>query len=110
MVDVPRDETLEAAPVIVAAAPVPVPLAVDWIEEADLPARRHVNLWKDAWRRLIRNKLAMFGLCGIAFLMFLTAFATWLMPYEYDYQNFGNIGEPPSWEFPLGTDLVGRDM
>jgi ABC-type dipeptide/oligopeptide/nickel transport system permease subunit len=42
--------------------------------------------------------------------MFVAVFADWLMPYDYDFQNFGNIGEPPSWDFPLGTDLVGRDM
>src|ERR687886_751179 len=38
------------------------------------------------------------------------ATADWISPYEYDYQHFGNIAEPPSAEFPLGTDLVGRDM
>jgi len=110
MVDIPRDEPLEDAPAIATVASVPASLAVDWIDEADLPARRHVNLWKDAWRRLMRNKLAMAGLCVIVFLLILSIFANWLMPYDYDFQNFGNIGEPPSWEFPMGTDLVGRDM
>ena len=108
MVDIPRESALAEAPIVGAATAVaPVP---DWVDATDLPARRHVNLWKDAWRRLLRNKLAMAGLCVIGILLFLTAFADLLMPYEYDYQNFGNIGESPSWEFPLGTDLVGRDM
>lgn len=80
------------------------------IDAGGAPIRRHRSLWGDAWRRLIRNKLAMFGLFGIVFLLFLTACADWIMPSEYDYQNFGNIGDPPSAEFPLGTDLVGRDM
>ena len=106
MVDVPREDGLASAGVAVRAAAVDAP----WIEEPDLPARRHRNLWHDAGRRLVRNKLAMAGLCGIVFLLFLAAFATALMPYDYDYQHFGNIGEGPSWEFPLGTDLVGRDM
>src|SRR6478736_1262735 len=111
MVDVPRDDALDAAPAIATVAPMPAALEVDWAaEDTSVHARRHVNLWKDAWRRLQRNKLAMFGLGGIIFLLFLTFFADWLMPYDYDYQHFGNIGEPPSLEFPLGTDLVGRDM
>jgi oligopeptide transport system permease protein len=111
MVDVPRDDVLEAAPAIATAAPMPVALDADWAaDDVSVHARRHVNLWKDAWRRLQRNKLAMFGLSGIVFLLFLTVFADWLMPYDYDYQHFGNVGEPPSSEFPLGTDLVGRDM
>src|SRR5215208_4612334 len=108
MVDIPREIVLAAAPTAaVATAVAPAP---DWVDVTDLPARRHVNLWKDAWRRLLRNRLAMAGLCVIVFLMFLTAFADVLMPHDYDFQHFGNIGEGPSWEFPLGTDLVGRDM
>ena len=104
MVDTPR----EGAPAAVAvAAPID---AAGFVGTAGQPIRRHRSLWGDAWRRLIRNKLAMFGLCGILFLLFLTVTADWIMPFEYDFQNFGNIGEPPSREFPLGTDLVGRDM
>jgi oligopeptide transport system permease protein len=106
MVDVPREGPLDDAPALAATAAIDAP----WVEELELPTRRHVNLWKDAWRRLLRNKLAMLGLIGIGILLFLTVAADWIMPYDYDYQHFGNIGEPPSWEFPLGTDLVGRDM
>src|SRR4051794_528144 len=106
MVDIPRESALAEAPIVRAAtalAPAPV-----WVDVTDLPARRHVTLWKDAWRRLQRNKLAMAGLSVIVFLMFLTAFADVLMPYDYDFQNFGSIGQGPawtdggSWEFPLG--------
>jgi len=98
----------ESAP---SAAAIAVPaIGVGAVEAGGQPIRRHRSLWGDAWRRLIRNKLAMCGLFGICFLLFLTLTASWIMPYDYDYQNFGNIAEPPSAEFPLGTDLVGRDM
>src|SRR6187200_249810 len=94
-----------------AAAAIAAPsLDVGTVQGGGQPIRRHRSLWGDAWRRLVRNKLAMAGLIGIVFLLFLTATANWISPYEYDYQNFGNIAEPPSAEFPLGTDLVGRDM
>src|SRR4051812_15659076 len=101
------DTSDEGAPL---AAAVAAPVPAGWAEPVSQPIRRHRSLWGDAWRRLVRNKLAMIGLAGIVVLLFLTITADWIMPYEYDFQNFGNIGEPPSWEFPLGTDLVGRDM
>jgi oligopeptide transport system permease protein len=105
MVDATRGSTTTPAPAV--AAP---DAGAGWVGTAGQPIRRHRSLWGDAWRRLLRNKLAMLGLAGIVFLLFLTVFANLLMPYDYDYQHFGNIGEPPSREFPLGTDLVGRDM
>jgi oligopeptide transport system permease protein len=74
-----------------------------------LPGRR-ANLWRDAGRRLLRNKLAMCGLFGVCMLLFLAVFADKLSPNDYDVQNFVHINEEPTREFPLGTDLVGRDM
>src|SRR3954468_15240175 len=101
------DASRETAPTVAVAAP-----GVGEVQVAapGQPVRRHRSLWGDAWRRLLRNKLAMAGLCGIVVLLFLTLTADLISPYEYDWQLFGNIAEPPSWEFPLGTDLVGRDM
>ena len=88
-------------------------VAVEAVETAapleDQP-RRRTNLWRDAGRRLLRNKLAMAGLVGVLVLLFLAVFASVISPYEYDLQNFGSINEGPSREFPLGTDLVGRAM
>ena len=78
--------------------------------EVDRPPGRQASLWRDATRRLVRNKLAMCGLVGVTLLVLLAVFADKLMPYPYDFQNFEHINEAPSWDFPLGTDLVGRDM
>jgi ABC-type dipeptide/oligopeptide/nickel transport system permease subunit len=52
----------------------------------------------------------MLGLLGVASLLFLAIFADLISPYEYDVQDFIHINEEPTWGFPLGTDLVGRDM
>jgi oligopeptide transport system permease protein len=78
--------------------------------EVAAPPGRRANLWRDAWRRLVRNKLAMCGLLGVGALLLLAIFADRISPYDYDVQNFVHINEEPTWEFPLGTDLVGRDM
>ena len=80
------------------------------VEAEDVGPRRRANLWRDAMRRLLRNKLAMCGLIGVSFLLFLAIFADVISPNAYDYQYFANIQEAPSWQFPLGTDLTGRDM
>jgi oligopeptide transport system permease protein len=80
------------------------------VEEVDVGPRRQANLWRDAWRRLLRNRLAMFGLIGVVFLLFLAIAADWISPGPYDLQHFDAIQEPPSWQYPFGTDLNGRDM
>jgi ABC-type dipeptide/oligopeptide/nickel transport system permease subunit len=78
--------------------------------EVEQAPRRRATLWRDAVRRLLRNKLAVCGLLGVGVLVVVAIFADKLSPYDYDYQNFVHINEAPSWDFPLGTDLVGRDM
>jgi oligopeptide transport system permease protein len=80
------------------------------VEAEPLVPGRRANLWRDAVRRLMRNKLAMCGLVGVCVLLFLAIFADRLSPYDYDVQNFVHINEEPTREFPLGTDLLGRDM
>jgi ABC-type dipeptide/oligopeptide/nickel transport system permease subunit len=80
------------------------------VETVDLGPRRQANLWGDAWRRLLRNRLAMVGLIGVVFLLFLAITADWISPSAYDFQHFDAIQQEPSWQYPFGTDLNGRDM
>jgi peptide/nickel transport system permease protein len=44
----------------------------------------------------------------IIFLMAISA--DWLTPYDPYLQHYGQVLKPPSAEFPLGTDDVGRDV
>ncbi len=71
---------------------------------------RGSSLWRDAWRRLIRNKLAVAGGITVIALCLVAIFAPVLAPYPYTKANFGKIYEFPSREFPLGTDQLGRDV
>lgn len=78
------------------------------------------SLWKDAWKRLLKNKLAVFGLIVVS-LMALTCFIgpfIWqaISGHTPDYipSNLQN-GElvksfAPSWFHPMGTDDAGRDL
>ncbi len=73
------------------------------------PARSS-TLWRDGWRRLKRNKLAMAGGLMVVVLCLMAIFAEFLAPYSYTKPNFGAINEAPSRGYPLGTDQLGRDM
>lgn len=74
----------------------------------DLP--RGVSLWQDAWTRLRRNKLAMFGLVFLVVIIMLCLLAPWLTPYGYEQQDLRLGATPPSAAHWLGTDGFGRDM
>jgi|SRR5919108_354216 ABC-type dipeptide/oligopeptide/nickel transport system permease subunit len=74
-----------------------------------LPARR-ASLWRDALERLARNRLAMAGLAVILGFACVALVAPLIAPYDYRTQLWDHIAEPPSRQFPMGTDLNGRDM
>ncbi len=76
---------------------------------------RHVrmvgtSLTRDALRRLRKNRLAMAGLMVVITLALVAIFADVLTPYPYTKTNFGRLNEPPSRDYPLGTDQIGRDL
>ena len=65
---------------------------------------------QQAWRRLRRNKAAMFGLCFLSVLVVLTLLAPWLTPYSNTEQNLALGARAPSAAHWLGSDLFGRDL
>ena len=68
------------------------------------------SLWKNAWRRLKRNKRAMFGLYFFIFLVLVAIFAPLLAPDGYDLQDLDKAFLQPSLQHPFGTDNLGRDI
>src|SRR5262249_24819286 len=71
---------------------------------------RSSSLWRDAWRRLLRNKLAVAGGVTVVLLCLVAVFADVIAPPSYTKANLGWIYEFTSREFPLGTDQLGRDV
>lgn len=76
-----------------------------------------VSLWKDAWKRLIKNKLAVFGLVVMVIMAITVTIGPILlnklagitpdgMPTDGDLYN----SSPPSMRNWMGTDDAGRDI
>lgn len=65
--------------------------------------------------RLMRRKLALFGLAIIAVVVGGAIFAPWIVRYAPNDQLFEGLTlqgapMPPGSEFLMGTDLLGRDL
>lgn len=68
------------------------------------------SLYRDALRRLVRNRLALAGGGVVLLILLVAVFADALAPLPYTKTNFGRITEAPSRDHPFGTDQIGRDM
>ena len=77
---------------------------------ADVKGAISASPRQDAWRRLKKNKPAMFGLAVLSVFILLALAAPWITPYSYSGQNLELGASPPSTGHWLGSDLFGRDM
>ncbi|HZI17171.1 MAG TPA: ABC transporter permease [Pyrinomonadaceae bacterium] len=83
------------------------------------------SLWRDAWRRLLKNKLAVFGMVVVVIITLVCLAGPPIIRaatgYSYDtipadsrlIQSFPPFTGPDgqfSWTHPMGTDSAGRDM
>jgi len=67
--------------------------------------------WSRAvWKRLRRNRLAMFGLFIIVTFVVLAVLAPWIAPYDPTQSSFAKRLAGPSKEHWLGNDELGRDL
>src|SRR5215204_956871 len=81
-------------------------------------ARRSSGVWRDAFGRLIRNRLAIVGGIFIIFLAFLGIFGPRFAPWPYDAQDTpalieNNFLPLVPFQHPdhlLGTDTLGQDI
>lgn len=65
-----------------------------------------------ALRHLLRDPVAALGLLMVLFALFVAIFAPWIAPRPEDAfeSNIMLRLQPPSAEFPFGTDDLGRDI
>ncbi len=70
---------------------------------------------RGALARLLRRKLALFGLAIIVLVVAGAVFAPWIAPFDPNDQMFDGLTlegapMPPDGKFLMGTDLLGRDL
>jgi oligopeptide transport system permease protein len=68
------------------------------------------SLWKDAWARLRKNRLAVISLVIFLLICVFSIAGPWLSPYDANVQNLFGGAEAPSLAHPFGTDTLGRDL
>lgn len=87
---------------------------------------RGTSLWQDAWRRLLKNKLAVFGLVVVTVITIASLTGPMVIKstlgFSPDYIPSNDVrlikSFPPftgpngefSWAHPMGTDNAGRDQ
>jgi len=68
------------------------------------------SLWKQTYRRLKKNKLAIISLFFLLFMFLLSFIGPHFSPYILDRTNVADMNQPPSAAHWLGTDNYGRDV
>jgi peptide/nickel transport system permease protein len=82
---------------------------------AATPPRAFLSARGRAWRALVRDRYAAAGAAGVTLFVALALLAPLVAPYEPNFQHpqgLSRLGAPtgPGAGFPLGTDLLGRDL
>ena len=76
---------------------------------APVRKRKKESMWAQAFKRLMKNGTARFGLAVLLLLILLAIFAPYLTPYSYEEMDLLAINAAPSAAHPFGTDNLGRD-
>ncbi len=74
------------------------------------PIEQGNSLWHDAWMRLRRNRLAVFGMQALGVIAVACLAGPLFSPYSYEAQNLELGAAGPSGTHWLGTDTLGRDL
>lgn len=71
--------------------------------------RPQTTYWKDAWRRLKQNKLALISLVMLILILLMTIFGQMISGYSFEKMS-ADMNQGPSSKHWFGTDQLGRDL
>ncbi len=76
----------------------------------ELPLRQHRSLREDVWRQFKRHKGGVVGLVLLIIIVLATLFGTFFWTIDPALIETANGSAGPSFDHPLGTDNLGRDV
>ncbi len=99
-------------------------------QRLEIPTRRPIGFWEDAFRRLIKNRAAVLGGLILLVIVVVAVLADVLATFPYDRQQLSPVDKAntvPQWllpflppgtanyakisnEFLMGADTLGRDI
>ena len=73
-------------------------------------ARPSTTYWKDAWRRLKENKIAILAIIVLLVIGIMTIIGPHINGYSFEEYDSAKVNLKPSAEHWFGTDNLGRDI
>lgn len=77
---------------------------------ADQPIRAHRSMWGDVWAQFKTHRGALIGTAIFIAIVLIVLVGPYIHTTDPQYLNIRHKNQGPSWEHPLGTDQVGRDL
>lgn len=79
-------------------------------KQADALVRPSISYWKDVWRRIRSDKVAVLSMGIIFVIVLLAIFVPMFSKYSYETTDFMKPNLAPNGEHWFGTDKLGRDL
>jgi peptide/nickel transport system permease protein len=79
----------------------------------ELQRKSRIDSLGRGWYKFSRNPLSIIGGATVLLVVLLAIFAPYVTPHPEHarpFTDFPNASRPPSWEYPFGTDEIGRDI
>lgn len=79
-------------------------------KHSDDIVRPAISYWADAWRRLKKNPVAILSLVILILSIFLSIFGPSFVEWDFTFQDYSVLDNPPNSTHWFGTDSLGRDL